>query len=246
MKRFSNENDTIIRTRYQSVTGGAELYNQRLQEDGEYPFNDVYHDVWRIFFTPSKPVAQIIQAEMDRMELIPGHYAAAHLRALYGRTSMRTKSEATDWTQNALNCASKLRPGGPIFFASDHTYSTTVAIQYGKEKHTKIVSRNHEKLPLHLDKVENWQSIHPSEFYDVFVDLYLMGMSRCLTYNRGGFGQWALLIGYDPYCLQKQKTSESGIGTRCNWTEPTAEDGKVALPSYRRSIIPPLFQETMD
>ena len=249
MKKYTKENDTLVRTRYQSVTGGSELYDRKLQE-GEFAFNDIYHDVWRIFFTPSKPVAQIIQTEMDRMELVPGEYAAAHMRALYGRVHSRTTEEATDWTQNACNCASQLRPGGPILFASDHTMSTTIALEYGKEKHTKIVSRNHDKLPLHLDKVDNWNSIDPSEFYDVFVDLYLMGMSKCLTFNRGGFGHWALLIGYNSSCLQKQKTSQAGIGIRCNWTEPTPTALRLAEGSqdsyHKRSLVPPLFQEPMD
>jgi hypothetical protein len=182
-------------------------------------------------------VAKLIKAEMDRKELVPGEYSAAHLRALYGRTMDREETEAKEWTRNALNCASNLRPGGPFLFASDHTYSQTAALEYGLERNTKIVSRTHDKLPFHLDKVDDWKSRQPSEFYDIFVDLYLMGMSRCLTYNRGGFGQWALLIGYNSTCFVSQKTSEAGIGYRCNWTKPI-----VPGPKIRRSIAP-LFQE---
>lgn len=236
MKGARNASTGLIRTRAQSTSGGAEYYDEELSLD-ESSFAEVYHDVWRIFFTPSKPVRKLIEGEMVQMGLVPGQYAAAHLRALYGRVTDRPPEEATEWTQNALNCASKLRPGGPFLFASDHSYSTEAAIAYGKEKSTKVVSRKHEQMPLHFDKdVENRQ---PYEFYDTFVDLYLMGMGKCVTFNRGGFGTWALLIGYDSACKQSQKTSSSGIGVRCNWTEPSVPSND-AKPSGA-----PLFLEPM-
>ena len=208
-----------MRTRCQSVDGHADWYDAKRSPD-EYSFNEVYHDVWRVLFTPSHPVASLIQEEFDRTGLVPGEYAAAHMRALYGRNENRKDDVAYDWSRNAVNCATKLRPGGPILFASDHTYSTKVALEYGEEMNTTIVARVHDKLPLHLDKIDNLDSLQSSDFYDVFVDLYLMGMGRCLTYNRGGFGHWALLIGYNSTCSQHQKTSAKGIGVRCNWTEP--------------------------
>ena len=173
------------------------------------------------------------------MGLVPGQYAAAHLRALYGRVTERTDEQAMEWTQNAINCASTLRPGGPFLFASDHSYSTTAAIAYGREMSTKIVSRRHDKPPLHLDRADNIEKRHPQEFYDTFVDLYLMGMGRCMVFNRGGFGTWALLIGYDSKCYQNQKTSSQGIGFKCNWTKP---DQSLPLPQASGT---PLFCEPM-
>ena len=217
---MASKDDIIVRTRCQSVTGYADKYDEARGPD-EYSFAEVYHDVWRIFFTPSHPVASLIQEEFDRTGLVPGQYAAAHMRALYGGIDNKLDEQvARDWSTDAINCASQLRPGGPILFASDYTYSTQMALAYGEEMNAKIVSRIHEKEPLHLDKTENLESIQPSDFYDVFVDLYLMGMGRCLTYNRGGFGSLALLIGYDSSCFYYQKTSHQGIKVRCNWTEP--------------------------
>ena len=227
-----------MRTRIQSINGGADYYNEELAA-GEANFEDVYHDVWRIFFTPSPPVRQILETEMNAMGLVPGEYAAAHLRALYGRIEERPKAQAKEWTENALNCASKLRPGGPFLFASDHSYSTQAAIAYGKERSTKVVAREHQNLPLHFDRAENMESRQPQEFYDSFVDLYLMGMGRCVTFNRGGFGAWALLIGYNATCRQNQKTSQAGIGVRCNWTEPA-----MPVVEVKRSGAP-LFLEPM-
>jgi hypothetical protein len=202
--------------RLQSVTGFAEYYNE-LSAPGEASFADVYHDVWRIFFRPSPPVAERIERLMSN--LVPGEYAAIHVRALYGRIVNRPNDQAIAIAQNAINCASQLRPGGPFFFASDHTYSTQAALDYGRQRHVSVSMRNHDSQPLHLDKAVNLAQRGPEEFYDTFVDLYLMGMSKCLTYNRGGFGHWALLIGYDANCSITQKTSSAGIAVLCNWTD---------------------------
>lgn len=214
---------SLIRTRVQSVTGGAEMYDLELTPY-EYAFDEVYHDVWRVFFTPNPSVRTIIEDYMRQWHLSPGTYAAAHLRALYGRTENRSEEQTTEWVQNALNCASMLQPGGPIVFSSDHTLSTEIALAYGYQQNTIVVCRKQVQQPLHLDKADHILHRKPSEFYDVFVDLYLMGMSRCLTYNRGGFGTWALLIGYNSTCFYNQKTTSEGIRAPCNWTSPTQRE----------------------
>jgi hypothetical protein len=233
-----NSTTPFFRTRVQSVTGGAHIYNSLLSPN-EPTFEEVYHDVWRIFFTPAPAVRSMLEHEMQEMGLVPGDYSAAHLRLLYGRIEERTPEQATEWTHNAVNCASKLRPGGPFLLASDYTYATEVAIEYGKEKGTRVVSRKHDKQPLHFDKADLVEQRKPQDFYDTFVDLYLMGMSKCLAYNRGGFGTWALLIGYNSTCSYNQKTSVNGIADPCDWTEPETPVTKA------KSSGAPLFLEPM-
>jgi hypothetical protein len=240
MKLFPTE-ESLLRSRFQSVTGGAELYDKELGP-GETTFNEVYHDAWRVLFTPSKPVRQELEQNMDDMELVPGEFAAAHLRALYARPYLASRLNETvvEWTHNALNCASQLRPGGPFFFASDHTYAIQVAQSYGVQKSTKIVARKHERRPFHFEKEEDWQSLQPSEFYDTFIDLLLIGMSKCVNFNRGGFGQWGMLIGFGSgQCYINQKTSEKGIGVRCNWTE-AGEPPELAQRSKAPLFLDPL------
>jgi hypothetical protein len=189
------------------------------------------------------PVRKELEHNINEMELVPGEYAAAHLRALYGGHRVETRSLKTveDWTHNALNCASQLRPGGPIFFASDHTYAIEIAQSYGVEKSSKIVARKHgERRPYHFEKAENWESLQPSDFYDTFVDLLLIGMGKCVNFNRGGFGSWGLLIGYSSTeCSNSQKTSIKGIGVRCNWTE-AGEPSQLAQRSKAPLFLDPL------
>jgi hypothetical protein len=251
---YRNSSVPILRLRRQSVSGFADYYDA-LSAPGEASFKDVYHDVWRIFFRPSPPVAGLIEHEMKTHELEPGRYASAHLRALYGRITNRPDDQATDLVRNAINCASQLRPGGPFFFASDHAFSTRAAVEYGSQRRvavhvsTRGVGFNGGGNPLHFDKAPKVKDRSPEDFYDTFVDLYLMGMSTCLTYNRGGFGHWALLIGYDAGCSLNQKTSASGITHRCNWTEPSVgfeNDTSAGAPKEGHYRTIPLFLEPME
>jgi len=54
--------------------------------------------------------------------------------------------------------------------------------------------------PWHLDSF-----LGPTEnFYDTFVDLYLLAMAGCVTYNKGGYGHWGMLIGGHPHCQVRQ------------------------------------------
>jgi hypothetical protein len=99
------------------------------------------------------------------MKLIPGAYAGAHLRALYNRPD-RAAINTLRWAQNAVNCASQMRPGFPIFFASDSTEATKYAELYAREKNAQIGTRTPNPNPsLHLDKATNWRSRPASDFY---------------------------------------------------------------------------------
>lgn len=152
----------------------------------------------------------------------------------------RSEEQVLTLTSNAVNCASMLFPGAPILMASDLSRCTEVAVEYGNQKSAKVVAREHMSLPLHLDKADGMESRQPSEFYDTFVDLYLMGMARCVTYNRGGFGQWASLLSHDSTCHHNQKTSQKGVGAPCNWTE-----GEEATTDVQHEQKAPLFMAPM-
>ena len=136
LKEARYDRDTpLFRSRVQSVTGGAEMYNEELGP-GEPSFEQVYHDVWRIFFTPSLPVRATIETYMKMWDFYPGEYAAAHLRALYGRTKERTDEQATEWAQNAMNCASTLRPGGPFLFAPSFLFDPSCPLLWYGEAYS--------------------------------------------------------------------------------------------------------------
>jgi hypothetical protein len=172
--------EPFMTVRFQSHSAGAEYFD----ENRPYgpTFDEVYHELWRMVFTPVPLIQKIIEDKMEETGLVPGQYAAAHVRALYG-IEERELFYIRDWTFNSLNCASMLYPGGPTFFASDSSIAVAFAEYYGDLKKSKIVVRKHDNPPLHVDKTSKWRGRKASDYYDTFVDLYLLGMSRCVTYN---------------------------------------------------------------
>jgi hypothetical protein len=193
----SSMNDgVVLRTRYQSGNHGADYFNN---ETNAVPFDELYHDMFRVLFEPAPPVAKLIETNMMTLGLRPGEYVAAHFRALYGRDS-RHPDETVKVAINAVNCASELRPGGPVFFAADHKVAIDFVKEYAAKSNLPVVSLDHEDEPLHLDKDTNWTDRHPSAYYATFVDLYLLGQSRCMAYSNGGFGTFGLLLSYDASC----------------------------------------------
>eukprot|EP00934_Nitzschia_sp_Nitz4_P002740 Nitzschia sp. Nitz4//scaffold113_size70149//2348//5307//NITZ4_005938-RA/size70149-augustus-gene-0.123-mRNA-1//-1//CDS//3329533305//2730//frame0 len=232
-----------VRTKYQSFDGGQGWYDSML-EANETSFNEVFHDVWRVFFTPSPPVAKIIKEEMVRKGLAPGEYASAHLRALYAQEH-RAAKQTIAWTKLSVNCASKLRPGKPIFFSSDSKVASIHSVEYGASMNGTVVThQNNPDPPLHLDKAENFsdptlQTFRPvSDYYDTFVDLYLLALGQCVYLSKGGFGHWGLLIGGNITCAGRLKKTTRGFRDPCNWT--VASDGSTAT---RVELKEPLFLE---
>lgn len=216
--KYAATNLTLMRTRYQSTTAGSDLYNSRIGPHNELAFNHVFAKVWSMFFRPSYPVEKRIQEELTRMQLIPGNYVAAHLRALYA-IEERAVGQIQRWTHNAINCASELRPGSPIFFASDSANASQLAWAYSQSKGARLETHvPNPNPPLHLDRDKEWESRKPSDYYDTFVDLYLLSLAGCVTFNRGGYGHWGLLIGGNLECSINQGTNNKGRPKRtCEW-----------------------------
>lgn len=175
---LKRKNEVAVRTRLQSFNGGSLHYNEIV--DGPR-FEDIYHDVWKTFFTPSPPVQKIINAKMEQFGLSSGNYASAHLRGLYAIPDRRA-STLKRMAENAVKCASNLRPEGPVYFASDSKVAVDHISNIAPKTPIKVVTIQREYEPLHLEKSLNWQNRSASEYYDTFVDLYLIAMSNCVTY----------------------------------------------------------------
>lgn len=209
--RWSKSEETIIRSKVQSFEGGQLTY----ENETDSTYNEVFHDLFRLVFDPSPTIARILRREIAEAGLVPGHYAVAHYRAFYARASRRPQFIIKS-TLNAINCASQLRPGGPIFFASDSLLALATARDYAKNNSFSIVTIENQE-PLHLDKAENLTERNPSDFYSIFVDLYLMAMGRCLSFGQGGFGRFGLLLGYNSTCTNRHTWNKQLVP--CNWTD---------------------------
>jgi hypothetical protein len=211
---------------------GNQYYRDRLLP-GEPSFESVYRSVWRSVFRPSRAVAAAIRQEMQALNLVPDQYVAAHVRSLYVYNTTGTAEE-----EHAVDCASQQQPGWPIYFASDSVATTRQAIAYAQTKSSSssnknnantttdmvVVARRGNQDPLHLDRgrdflspSEDWKNRSAADFYDIFVDLYLLSSSRCVSYGAGGYGQLASLLSYNRSCAINHRT------TNCSWT--TTDNG---------------------
>jgi hypothetical protein len=216
--------ERIVSTRCQSANYGAQYYNEQrmLRNASETPFNFIFRDVWRSVFQPSPIIRSLVEDALEKLHLFPNEYAAAHLRGLYGQHN-RSQRVLDAWTRSAVNCASQIRPGGPIYFASDAAYATQTAQEYGEfrggngivvTRPSNTDNQQQQQQPLHLDK---GASSDASSYYDTFVDLYLLSMSQCLVYSKGGYGKWGSLLGFNYSCGYRFLSSTQA--KRCKWAK---------------------------
>jgi hypothetical protein len=183
------------------------------------PYPDFYGDMFRMLFRPSPPVSKLIVRHMRENSLFPGNYSAAQYRAYYQYETKKSRlppSEVRSHAQNAVRCARRLLPNHTIYFSSDAALAERLAAEYGRSHSYPValqrrpgppVGASSSKEPLHLDRDSRGTraatSPPPAAFYDVFVDLWIMGNARCVTHGIGGFGRWARLLSHDPRCSSK-------------------------------------------
>lgn len=206
----ANEDTTIVRSQIQVLDGGSIYFEEH---SSPTLYQNIYHDVWKLLFSPAPPIAKILDDEMDTAGIQPGEYAVAHYSALYARDS-KNEADITNAAIRAVNCASQLRPGGPIYFASDSTHAMQSIQKYAEENSYRIVTIANQ-VPLHLDNTGNWSYQQPNDFYFIFVDLYLIGMGNCVSYGDGGIGNFGLLLSYNASCFTKY--TENGKNVNCIW-----------------------------
>lgn len=198
---------SILNVRFQSHDHGSNYYNaNRPTGTTEPSFEQVFHDCWRVLFTPTDPVASRVEKFLGDYGMIPGTYAAAHLRALY-QVKERDPRLVKYLANNAVNCTSHLNPGGPIFFASDSKIAVDAALAHGENTGMLVASLTLDVQPLHLDKTVDWKKRKSSEFYDTFVDFYLLALGKCVAYSMGGYGLLASYVSYNSSCAMQHHSA---------------------------------------
>ncbi|KAL3908455.1 MAG: hypothetical protein SGILL_008472 [Bacillariaceae sp.] len=233
--------DTPLRTVhsvFQAMDGGATWYNEQ-SEEGEASFQDVYHLVWSMMFAPVPQVASTIKTILDDNGLAPHEYTAAHLRVLYNKED-RKEAVLKKWTRGALNCASNLHPGQPIFLASDSAVVTEYGPTYGREQNgTVIIHQNNPNPPLHLDRAD-WNTTKPlrppPDYYDTFTDLYLLALSGCLFHSKGGYGLWAAYINGNLTCGYRSK-GWNKLQNECGEFQGSLDAAKVTTKVQNKQLF---------
>ena len=248
---FAKSAQPLIAIRHQTHSHGAHFYNRHRiskennntqthnEDEEEATFEEVYSQVWHKVFAPAPPVAKLIDETMQDLQLHSDTYIATHVRSRYTK---RDQSADATLVQNAINCASStesflLNPNNiTIFFASDSVGSTQLAVQYGQRQHARVVARNTtgQPDPLHLDKGSKFLDRFPgqaeqtrynaADYYQTFVDFYLLANSQCVVFGKGGFGLWAALVSRNQKCHMRH------FRNACRW-----KNGTVAVASSSNS-----------
>lgn len=207
----AEKNITVLRARLQTFDGGSIYFNEQFNSTG-VSYESIYHDLFRILFQPAAPVQKIIDDELKSVGLTPGEYATAHYRAFYGKR-LPDDEKIRSTAVNAVECASELRPGGPVYFASDSSHAIQSIKNYAQEHSRPVVIIQNDE-PLHLDKAN---STNAADYYNVFVDLFLLGMGRCGSVGMGGFGRYGLLLSYNASCWNRHSYNRQRMD--CHWKD---------------------------
>lgn len=242
LKRYiKNDSLQFIEALLQDFYGGSSLYywlDSNLDKDKEYDeevakkFNDmagwsdyekISRDLWFSVFEAAPPIAKLVAEKMESAGLLPNRFVTSQYRAFYGIEHLKDSKgdeELVQKTENALNCASMLQPGDPLFFASD----SHKAVKHARSKAVEhpervIVTFDDDKEALHLDKKDQWKSGKVSDFYPTFVDLLIMAEARCMAHGVGGFGRFANILSRDPSCVVRHDSMRPRQIQKCDWTD---------------------------
>ncbi len=247
LRSYDREKPVVLEGLVQDLYGGSELYHQIVasldnrtnpstdkelgNKTGYAEYERIFRELFRVLFTPSPPISQLVREKLRSSQLIPGNYTSCHHRAFYAiedKKHSRRESNLRNKAINAVNCASKLQPGVPIYFASDSYVSVNAVREYARENKLSIIAPIHDELQenLHMDKVGDWVSRNVSDFYATFVDLLMMSNGRCVAYGAGGFGRFGALLSDDPSCTIHH--GKSGETDKCEWTEKDPQIGGVS------------------
>jgi len=213
-----------------------EFYNTQIRvdfNDTEYTYQRVYRDLFHSIFALVNPIQELVQNTLLQLNLTPGAYTSVHVRArhhesglLYGNHTIdksgglpfsgETKVKLLTIMEHALSCAVTLRPGSPIYIATDSHHATHHVIlqneainnvssysSYRNDAPARVVGSTHSRDPLHLDEQHTPQhySRTPSDYYHIFADLWLLGMSQCSAVGVGGFGRLGMNLSYNSSCF---------------------------------------------
>lgn len=245
-------NDVLVQAQVQAHDHGSHYYdNSTSTLDGEAPlaFRRHYHDCWYNLFTPVPTIALEVERQLREAGLVPGHFGIAHVRALYGIETQgrRNPTEIEQWTRTSINCLSRIT-AGPYYLASDSDVAKRAAIAYGRERNVQIVVRTVSPAPVHMDIADETQDLAGLE--EIFVDLFLMSLGRCLSFNMGGFAKWAqLLSGHSFTCNIRYWTR--GVDKRssqvsCEWNQTALIGEEEALMGRLQTplFLPPMKEES--
>lgn len=211
-----NKNQSIVMVRLQDQHGGSDFYNQQQSAiEGRRAFRRSFRRLFYHCFVPNPTLGRAIRDTMARLQLQSNQYVGAHFRAKYNERHPFSDHTVQTLTRNMIQCAIQLQPSDtsskaassmPIYFATDSLLAMQ-SLQNGHEQwHRPIVWLPQDakaQEPLHLDKAS---SNVCSDYYGVFIDLFVLSHARCIAHAQGGYGRLAVLLSQNASCFHSMIT----------------------------------------
>ena len=211
---IQNSSETVISIRFQAYKEAEKFFDRFKVRPSDANMTEVLAPLWKLFFRPTLPIRQRIDAFYKTHHITSSQYVAAHLRTLYDDDTTVNETKLVETVRNAFACASRFAgfsPSTRIFISADSRAATKMAHRIAPENAVSSYGANggYSGPIIHLDRgirfLERPQSGNISEYpveayYPTFVDFYLLLGARCIAFDRGGFGRLASLLSGDPTC----------------------------------------------
>ena len=223
-----NDDKRIISATINDRLFGEFFYNGHL-EHGESPADRVFHDVFNIMFKPTPMLQARVEEIHHTMGIPAGKYAAVHIDYADQPTTEEGKKVLREKVENAMNCASNLRPGGPFLVAGESLMIVKNAIEYAKKHNVMVAAR----------QVMHDSSRLPTDIWNSFIEIYFMANANCVAYGNDGYGQLGYMMGFDHDCRIKYDYFDSA--KKCTWsdTKEQAEELKKIAQEEREKAGDP-------
>ena len=204
-EQASHVDRVIVNSMFNDDSFAEFTWNDKRKE-GEVTADKAFHDVWNILFKPTFMMQERISESLRLIGLHEGEYAAAHIDYEMEPQDDVEERELKEKVQNAMNCLSQLRPGGPYFVAAQTYDIARMAQAYGKAKNVEV----------HAKQIMHDAGTVPKDLYISFVEIYFMANARCVAYNRGGYGQLGYMLGFDYDCRVRYSNPRE---KKCEWKD---------------------------
>lgn len=185
---------------------GEPYYNGHI-EHRDLTADRAFHDVFNVFFKPTAMLTERVHEVHHTMGMPVGKYAAVHVDYPDVPTTEAGKEALRLKVENALNCVSNLRPGGPFLVAGESFPIVKEAIKYAKKHNVMVAARQVAPDSSRLQK-DMWNS---------FIEIYFMANARCVAYANDGYGQLGYMMGYEHDCRIKYDYHDAA--KTCTWTD---------------------------
>eukprot|EP00977_Amphora_coffeiformis_P002945 scaffold568_cov160-Amphora_coffeaeformis.AAC.2 len=203
------------------------LHLAKTDDEVEASFEEVFRDVWYSCLIPVPAIQQRIAEQMSSLGLYRNNYNAIHIRSRY---HVKAQGHRLDLLcENAVHCLYKLdaqkASTRPIYVSADHRSAVWTTLQYSHKLSLHHVTAREKNLILslsrqqamqdesgilHLDRGSNHlarnakdfttSQFEAHEYYDTFVDVYILSQADCITFNVGNYGKWANLLSDNRQC----------------------------------------------